>query len=107
MKWKLLLAGMAGTLMLAFCVCATAKQAAPTTAQTAAQDGSNAIVRVSSTQQNTQTDNSGQAENSGQAAQAMSLGDLARMVRAKRKADVKAVKVIDNDDIPSAGGGAG
>jgi thiol-disulfide isomerase/thioredoxin len=100
MKRKPFLAGAAGALMLAFCVGAprqaTAQQSAPPTpapgqaaSQAAAQPG--------------QTTPPATADSG----QPMSLGDLARMVRAQKKSSVKAVKVVDNDDILSAGGGAG
>jgi thiol-disulfide isomerase/thioredoxin len=136
MKRKLFVARAAGMLMLAFCVGApgqaTAQQsAAPTTApapgqaasqatgqsgaqssgqaagQAAPQDGSKTPAQVSSAQQGSAADGAVQQDASGQAGQTMSLGDLARMVRAQRKSSVKAVKVVDNDDIPSAGGDAG
>jgi thiol-disulfide isomerase/thioredoxin len=123
MKRKLFVARAAGTLALAFCAGApgqaTAQQSAPPTpvpgqaasqaaaAQNAVQDSSNVPAQSSSAQQGTAGDSAAQQDTSGQAGQTMSLGDLARMVRAQRKSSVKAVKVVDNDDIPSAGGGAG
>jgi thiol-disulfide isomerase/thioredoxin len=38
-----------------------------------------------------------------QPAQPVSLGDLARALRANKKNEVKAVRIVDNDEIPSVG----
>ena len=40
-----------------------------------------------------------------QSAEAMSLGDLARLARAKKQTEPKAAKVIDGDNLPRSGGG--
>ncbi|HXX46490.1 MAG TPA: TlpA disulfide reductase family protein [Candidatus Acidoferrales bacterium] len=45
------------------------------------------------------------ADDSAQANQPMSLGDLARMVRAKKQTAPKATRVIDDENIPRNGGG--
>jgi thiol-disulfide isomerase/thioredoxin len=42
---------------------------------------------------------------SAQPDQPMSLGDLARLARAKKQGDAKAAAVIDNDNLPHTGGG--
>lgn len=39
--------------------------------------------------------------------QPVSLGDLARAVRANKKSEAKAVKIVDNDEIPSVGDRSG
>jgi len=46
-----------------------------------------------------------QADDSAQTGQSMSLGDLARMLRAKKDSAPKAVKVIDDENLPRSGGG--
>jgi len=40
-----------------------------------------------------------------QAAQPMSLGDLARLARAQKQSEPKALKVIDDENLPTGGGG--
>ena len=45
------------------------------------------------------------ADDSTQSSQPMSLGDIARMVRAKKQAEPKAVRVIDDENLPRNGGG--
>ncbi len=42
---------------------------------------------------------------SAQPEQPMSLGDLARLARAKKQSDAKVAAVIDNDNLPHTGGG--
>jgi thiol-disulfide isomerase/thioredoxin len=48
---------------------------------------------------------SAQADDSAQSDQPMSLGDLARMARAQKAAAAKAVRVIDDENMPRGGGG--
>ena len=48
---------------------------------------------------------SGPGDDSAQVGQSMSLGDLARMVRAKKQAEPKAARVIDDENLPRNGGG--
>lgn len=48
---------------------------------------------------------SGPADDPTQAGQPMSLGDLARMVRANKQNAPKAARVIDDENIPRSGGG--
>ncbi len=66
-----------------------------------AQDMPGNTGQASSLQQNAQ------ADNSAQPGQAMSLGDLARLVRAKKQSDPKPAKtvVIDDDNMPRTGTG--
>jgi len=45
------------------------------------------------------------ADDSAQTNQPMSLGDLARMVRAKKQAEPKAARVFDDENLPRNGGG--
>ena len=47
----------------------------------------------------------GASVDDAQPAQPMSLGDLARMVRARKESAPKAVKVIDDENMPRNGGG--
>ena len=42
---------------------------------------------------------------SAQSAEPMSLGDLARLARAKKQSEPKAAKMIDDDNLPRSGGG--
>jgi len=79
----------AGTLILGACGGAAAQEMPSNTGQ------------ASSQQQNTL------ADNSAQPGQAMSLGDLARLVRAKKESDPKPGKtvVIDDDNMPRTGTG--
>jgi thiol-disulfide isomerase/thioredoxin len=46
-----------------------------------------------------------QTDNADQTGQAVPLGDLARMVRAKKDSTPKAAKVIDDENLPRSGGG--
>ena len=46
-----------------------------------------------------------QTDDSAQTGPSMSLGDLARLVRAKKNSAPKAVKVIDDENLPRNGGG--
>ncbi|HXX71493.1 MAG TPA: TlpA disulfide reductase family protein [Candidatus Acidoferrum sp.] len=48
---------------------------------------------------------SAQVDDSAQTGQLMSLGDLARVVRAKKEGAPKAVKVIDDENLPRNAGG--
>jgi thiol-disulfide isomerase/thioredoxin len=64
-----------------------------------AQDASKSAVQTSPQPQDTLADNSAQPE------QLMSLGDLARLARAKKENETKAVRVIDDDNLPRNGGG--
>jgi thiol-disulfide isomerase/thioredoxin len=73
-----------------------AGQSAP---QNAAQDASNGSSQTPSQAQNAQ------ANDPAQAGQPMSLGDLARLVRAKKQSAPRATKVIDDENFPRTGGG--
>ena len=84
---RMLLAGAAGTLALAL------------SGNAAAQDTSNSAAQTSSQPQ------TAQAEDSAQPGQPMSLGDLARLARAKKQSEPKAGKVIDDDNLPRSGAG--
>jgi thiol-disulfide isomerase/thioredoxin len=55
---------------------------------------------VQNVDQTTTSRQSVQADNLAQSEQPMSLGDLARMVRAKKKSQPKAVKIFDDDNMP-------
>lgn len=74
-------------------------QSAQDAPPSASQDGPGNSGQTSAQAQNAQTDDSAQAS------QPMSLGDLARLVRAKKQSEPKAVKVIDDENIPRSGGG--
>jgi thiol-disulfide isomerase/thioredoxin len=65
----------------------------------AAQDTSKNPSSGSAQQPNSQVDSSTQQE------QPMSLGDLARLARAKKQGEAKTATVIDNDNLPRTGGG--
>jgi thiol-disulfide isomerase/thioredoxin len=65
----------------------------------AAQDPSKNPAPGSSQQPNAQTDSSAQPQ------QPLSLGDLARLARAKKQSEAKVATVIDNDNLPHTGGG--
>lgn len=84
-----------GTLILGLSDGAAAQGAA----QGVSQNVSNSATPAPPQVQNAQTDDSSQA------AQPMSLGDLARLVRAKKQTEPKAVKVIDDENLPRSGGG--
>jgi len=64
-----------------------------------AQDASKNPSSGSAQQPTTQTESSAQPE------QPMSLGDLARLARAKKQSETKVATVIDNDNLPHTGGG--
>jgi hypothetical protein len=64
----------------------------------AAQDASSSAAQTSSQAQ------TAQAADSAQPGQPMSLGDLARLARAKKQSEPKAGKVIDEDNLPRSGG---
>jgi len=89
-RTKLLLASAA--LILAYCSPAVAQ--AP--AQNAQQPFASTAAQASVTQQPPQADNVVQPE------QPMSLGDLARMYRAKKDSQPKAVKIFDDDNMVRA-----
>jgi thiol-disulfide isomerase/thioredoxin len=86
---RTLLAMAAGTLVLALSTGA------------AAQDPSKNPAPGSTQPPNPPTD----SYNSAQADQPMSLGDLARLARAKKQSEAKTAAVIDNDNLPHTGGG--
>jgi thiol-disulfide isomerase/thioredoxin len=67
----------------------------------AAQDASKNPAPGSGQQPSAQTD----SLVSAQPEQPMSLGELARLARAKKQSEVKAAAVIDNDNLPHTGGG--
>jgi thiol-disulfide isomerase/thioredoxin len=48
---------------------------------------------------------SAQADDASQTGESVSLGDLARMLRARKESVPKAVKVIDDENLPRNGGG--
>ncbi len=64
----------------------------------AAQDASSSAAQTSSQAQ------TARAADSAQPGQPMSLGDLARLARAKKQSEPKAGKVIDEDNLPRSGG---
>lgn len=84
-----------GTLVLGLPAGAAA-QSAP---QSVSQNAPNNAGQAPSQPQNAQ------ADDSSQVGQPMSLGDLARLVRAKKQTEPKAVKVIDDENLPRNGGG--
>jgi thiol-disulfide isomerase/thioredoxin len=89
-RWtqRTLLALAAGTLGLAL-------SSGTATAQDASKNSSSGSAQPPTAQ----TDSSAQPE------QPMSLGDLARLARAKKQSETKAATVIDNDNLPHTGGG--
>jgi thiol-disulfide isomerase/thioredoxin len=84
---RMLVAAAAGALALAFSFGAAAQDAPKNPVQNSSQD------------------QSALADNSVQSDQATSLGDLARMARAKKQSEPKAVKVINDENLPKSGGG--
>jgi thiol-disulfide isomerase/thioredoxin len=84
---KTLLALAAGTLGLAL------------SSGAAAQDASKSTAQAPPEQQNVQTANSAQPD------QPLSLGDLARLARARKQGEARAAKVIDDDNLARGGGG--
>ena len=87
-RWthRTLLAVAAGTLGLAL------------SSGAAAQDASQNSAPVSAQQPSAQADSSAQPD------QPLSLGDLARLARAKKQSEAKAAKVYDEDNLPRGGG---
>jgi thiol-disulfide isomerase/thioredoxin len=83
---KVTLAVAAGTLSLTLSSGAAAQNAPPSLAPSSA------------TQPNAQADYSAQPD------QPMSLGELARLARAKKQSEAKAAKVYDEDNLPRGGG---
>jgi len=69
----------------------------------AAQDASQ-IAAPSPAQSSAQQQPAAQADSSAQPDQPTSLGDLARLARAKKQTDAKAAKVYDEDNLPRGGG---
>jgi thiol-disulfide isomerase/thioredoxin len=86
---RTLLAMAAGTLVLALSTGA------------AAQDPSKNPAPGSTQPPNPPTD----SYNSAQSDQPMSLGELARLARARKQSEAKTAAVIDNDNLPHTGGG--
>ena len=81
-----------GALILALSSIAAAQIPSQKTAPASTQSAD----RVASNQQSSQTDSFPQPE------QPMSLGDLARLVRAKKNSQPKAAKIFDDDNMPRA-----
>lgn len=69
--------------------------------QAVSQNGAAASMSQTSASQ----PSSAQADDSAQTGQSLSLGDLARIARAKKDSAPKAVKVIDDENLPRNGGG--
>lgn len=84
-----------GTLVLG----PSSRAAAQSAPQNAAQTVSSGLSQAPPQAQNAQ------ADDAAPAGQPMSLGDLARLVRAKKQSEPKTVKVIDDDNLPRSGGG--
>ena len=72
----------------------------PRSSEGQAVSQSGAAASTSASQQS-----SAQADDSAQTGPSISLGDLARIVRAKKDSAPKAVKVIDDENLPRNGGG--
>jgi thiol-disulfide isomerase/thioredoxin len=85
----------AGALSLVISSGAAAQDASQTAAPSPAQSSA-----LSSAQQQP----TAQADSSAQPDQPTSLGDLARLARAKKQTDAKATKVYDEDNLPRGGG---
>jgi len=101
------IAAAAGGLVLAIALSANAQQANPAAAPAAPKNTTSTInaARENSTQPpQPQSQQFAQAGDYTQPpAQPVSLGDLARSIRANKKSEVKAVRIVDNDEIPSVG----
>ena len=95
---RTLLALAMGTLPFAMAGGAAGQSAPQPAAQSVSVSSNDASQSASQAQ-------SAPADDSVQPAQPVSLGDLARMVRAKKQAEPKAAKVIDDENIPRTGGG--
>jgi thiol-disulfide isomerase/thioredoxin len=87
----------AGALILAFSIRAVAQD----TTQNAAQEATKNLAQAPAAQQNAQAGSFVQPE------QPMSLGDLARLVRAKKKSEPKAVRIFNEDNTPTTTRNAG
>ena len=85
-----------GALVIGLPKCATAQNQPTSAPQAASQPTPNFA---------SQPLDSAPADDAAETNQPMSLGDLARMVRAKKQAEPKAARVFDDENLPRNGGG--
>lgn len=97
-------AAVAGALILTIALGANAQQANPAAAPAVPKSAPSTINAAQANSTQPQSQQFAQAgDYTQQPAQPVSLGDLARSIRANKKSEVKAVRIVDNDEIPSVG----